>query len=81
MQATIYILQLNLDLRTQLVKNGCVYCKTYLNQDMDSHRLACEVIQLVDDLPKKMQKFYKPLELHVKGFNWSMTFPKNSKTS
>ncbi len=25
---------------------------------------------------KKLQKFDKPLELHVKGFNWSITFPK-----
>jgi hypothetical protein len=32
---------------------------------------------LVNDLPKKkLQKFVKPLELQVKGFNWSMTFPK-----
>ncbi len=25
---------------------------------------------------KKMQKLVKLLDLHVKGFNWSMTFPK-----
>ncbi len=25
---------------------------------------------------KKIQKFDKPLELQVSGFNWSMTFPK-----
>jgi hypothetical protein len=31
-------------LRTQLVKNGCTYCKKYLIQNMDFHRLACEVV-------------------------------------
>ncbi len=25
---------------------------------------------------QNIQKFDKPLELHVQGFNWSMTFPK-----
>jgi hypothetical protein len=48
----------------------------YLNGGMDSHRLTCEVVQLVNDLPKNWQKFEKPFELHVKGFNWSMTFSK-----
>jgi hypothetical protein len=76
----IYV-QLNLYLRTKLVKNGCTYCEKYLNEGMDSHRLTCDVVQLVNDLPKKIQKFDKPLELHVKGFNWSMAVPKNSKTS
>jgi hypothetical protein len=70
------LIQSNLYLRTQLDKNGCTYCEKYLNRGMDSHRLTCEVVQLVNDLPKKMQKFDKPLELHVKGSNWSMTFPK-----
>jgi hypothetical protein len=51
------------------------YYEKYLNRGMDSHRLTCEVVQLVNDLPKKLAKFDKPLELHVKGFNWSMTFP------
>jgi hypothetical protein len=37
------IQQLNLYLCTQLVKSGCTHCKKYLNQDMDSHRLTCEV--------------------------------------
>jgi hypothetical protein len=45
--------QSNLDLRTQLVKNGCIYCKKYLNRGMDSHRLTCEVVQLVNHIPKK----------------------------
>jgi hypothetical protein len=63
-------------LRTQLVKNGCTYCEKYLNRVVDSYRLTCEVVQLFYDLPKKLQKFDKPLELHVKGSNWSMTFPK-----
>jgi hypothetical protein len=71
--------QSNLDLRTQLVKNGCTYCKKYLNRGMDSHRLPCEVVQLVNGLPKKFQKFNKPLKLHVKRFNWSMTFPIKSQ--
>jgi predicted transcriptional regulator len=33
--------------------------------------------------PKKLQKFLKPLDLHAKEFNRSMTFPKqkNSKLS
>jgi hypothetical protein len=61
---------------TQLVKKGWTYCKKYLNRGMDSHRLPCGVVQLFIDLPKKLQKFDKPLELHVKGFHWSMTFPK-----
>jgi hypothetical protein len=43
---------------------------------MDSHRLPCEMVQKVNDLLKKLQKFNKPLELHVKGLYWSMTFPK-----
>ncbi len=34
----------NLYLRTQLVKNGYTYCEKYLNQDMDVHRLICEVV-------------------------------------
>jgi hypothetical protein len=29
--------------------------------------------------PKKLQKFDKPLELHVKGYNWPKTFPKKKK--
>jgi hypothetical protein len=37
-------IQSNLYLRTQLVKNGCTYCKKYLNQGMDSHRLTREVV-------------------------------------
>jgi hypothetical protein len=49
---------------------------------MDSHRLTFEVVQLVRDLPKrKLQKFDKPLELHVKGFKRSMNSSKNFKTS
>ncbi len=78
-----YSAQSNLYLRTQLVKNGCTYCKKYSNRGMDSHRLTCEVVQLANDLQKKKkQKFDKPLKLHVKGFNWSMTFSKkNSRTS
>jgi type IV secretory pathway TrbF-like protein len=43
---------------------------------MDFHRLTCEVVQLVNDCPKKMQKFANPLGLHVKGLKWSMTFLK-----
>jgi hypothetical protein len=35
---------------------------------MDSHRLTCEVVELVNDLQKKLQKLGKPIELHVKGF-------------
>jgi hypothetical protein len=63
--------------RTQLVKNGCTYCEKYVNPSgTDSHRLTCEVVQLVNDLPKKLQKFDKPLKLHVKRFTWPMTFPK-----
>jgi hypothetical protein len=67
-------IQSNLDLRTQLVKNGCTYCEKYLNRGLDSHRLPCEVVQLANDLPKKLQKFNEPLELHVMGFKWSVTF-------
>ncbi len=71
--------QSNLYLRTQLVKIGCTYSEKYLNQGMDPHRLTCEVVQLVNDLPKKnLKKFDKPLELHVKGFKWSMIFPKKN---
>ncbi len=47
-------------LRTQLVKNGCTYCEKYLYRDMDFHRLTCEVVWLVNDLPKKLQIFVKP---------------------
>jgi hypothetical protein len=36
--------QLNLYLRTELVKNGCTYCEKYLYRDMDFHRLTCEVV-------------------------------------
>jgi hypothetical protein len=49
-------IQSNLYIRTQLVKNGCTYCKKYLNQGMDSHRLTREVVQLVNDLPKQNYK-------------------------
>jgi uncharacterized protein with von Willebrand factor type A (vWA) domain len=48
-------LQSNLYSRTQLVKR-CTYCKKYLNGGMDSHRLTCEVVQLVNDLLKKFCK-------------------------
>jgi hypothetical protein len=37
-------IQSYLYLHTQLVKNGCTYCEKYLNQNMDFHRLTCEVI-------------------------------------
>ncbi len=36
--------QLNVYLRTQLVKNNCTYCEKYSNQDMDFHSLTCEVV-------------------------------------
>jgi hypothetical protein len=70
--------QLYLYLPTQLVKNGCTYCKRYLNQNMDFHTLTYMWSGLIGQwyLPKKLQKFIKPLELHLKGFNWPMTFPK-----
>jgi hypothetical protein len=51
---------------------------TYRN--LDFHRLKCEVVQLPNDLLKEFQKFVKPLNVLVKGFNWSMTFPKKFKT-
>ncbi len=37
-------IQSNIYLHTQLVKNGCTYCKKYLNWNMDHHRLTCEVV-------------------------------------
>jgi hypothetical protein len=36
--------QLYLCLRTQWVKNGCNYCKEYLNQNLDFGRLTCELV-------------------------------------
>ncbi len=61
------LLQLNLYLHTQLVKNGCTYCEKYLNWGMDSHRLTCEMVQLVDDLPKNIAKIWQALRITCKG--------------
>ncbi len=66
-------LQSNLDLRTQLVKNGCTYCQKYLNRGMDSHRLPCEVVQLVNDLSQNIPKLPKDLKQNV---NWNQTLLK-----
>ncbi len=59
-------IQSNLYLRTQLVKNGCTYCKKYSNWGTDSHRHTCEVVQLVNDLPKK-SKIRQALRMKCKG--------------
>jgi hypothetical protein len=53
-------IQLNLDLRTQLARNGCTYCEKYSNQGMDSHRLTCEVVQLVNDFQKNRKNSTSP---------------------
>jgi hypothetical protein len=60
-------IQWNHYLHTQLVKNGCTYCEMYLNQDMDFHRLTCEVVLLANDLPKKIAKIRQALRLTCKG--------------
>jgi hypothetical protein len=50
-------------------------CEKYSNRGMDSHRHMGS--GLIGQRPsQKIAKFDKPLELHVKGFNWLMTFPK-----
>ncbi len=59
-------IQSNLYLCTQLVENGCTHCKKYLNQDMDFHILTCEVVWLVNDLPKKIGKICQALRLKCK---------------
>jgi hypothetical protein len=48
-------------------KNGCTYCKKYLNQGMDSHRLTCEVVQMVNDLPQKNANIRQALRITCKG--------------
>ncbi len=52
-------------LRTQLGKNDCTYCKKYLIRDMDidSH---VKWFHWSMTFPNKLQKFVKPLDLHVK---------------
>ncbi len=66
-------LQSNLYLRTQLVKNGCTYCEKYLNQDMNFH-VKCYIWSMT--FTKKLQKFVKPLDVHVKfpipTYMWSL---------
>jgi hypothetical protein len=73
-----YVIQLNLFLHTQFVKNGCTYCQMYLNRDMDFHRLTSAVLWLVNDLPKKLQKSIKPSDLHVKFTISIYTFSQKS---
>ncbi len=60
-----YQLQSNFYLRTQLVKNDCTYCKKYLNRGIDSHRLTCEVVWLVNDLSQKIPKLHEDLKENV----------------
>ncbi len=67
MGVKLIFLQSNLYLHTQLVKNGCTYFEKYLNRGMDSHRLTCEVAQLVNDLQKKIAKIRQALRVTCKG--------------
>jgi hypothetical protein len=59
-------MQSNLYLCTQLVKNGCTYCKKYLNQGMDSDRLHVEWF----NWPMTFPKLPKDIKLNV---NWNQT--------
>jgi hypothetical protein len=53
---------------TYLTGQKCLsFCKKYLNWNMDFHRLTCEVVWLVNDLPKKIAKIFQALRLTCKG--------------